>query len=104
MLGSKVINRLPPNIGEYKMSTSKALVLTDEQYNAMMNPSLIRQPISDTNLTPNQLKIVSSADTKSDKIRKLLASGLKRAEVAKALGIRYQHVRNVELMPLKRKA
>lgn len=86
------------------MSTSKALVLTDEQYNAMMNPSLIRQPISDTNLTPNQLKIVSSADTKSDKIRKLLASGLKRAEVAKALGIRYQHVRNVELMPLKRKA
>ena len=85
------------------MAASSALVLTDEQYNAMMDPSLFRQPTSETNLTPDQLKIVSSSDTKSDKIRKLLASGLKRGAVAKALGIRYQHVRNIELMPLKRK-
>ena len=95
---------IQPNIGEYEMTASKALVLTDEQYNAMMDPSLLQQPTSETNLTSDQLKIVSSTDTKSDKIRKLLASGLKRGAVAKALGIRYQHVRNVELMPLKRKA
>ena len=47
--------------------------------------------------------IVSGSATKSDKIRQLLAIGMKRGDVAKLLNIRYQHVRNVELMPLKRK-
>lgn len=47
--------------------------------------------------------IVASSATKSDKIRQLLAIGMKRGDVAKLLNIRYQHVRNVELMPLKRK-
>lgn len=46
--------------------------------------------------------ILDSTATKSTKIRSLLAIGLKRGEVAKLLGIRYQHVRNVEITPIKR--
>lgn len=40
--------------------------------------------------------------TTSSKIRKLLSLGYKRGDVAKILDIRYQHVRNVELMPIKK--
>jgi hypothetical protein len=39
--------------------------------------------------------IVGSAMTVSDKIRALNAAGYPRAEIARALGKRYQHVRNV---------
>jgi hypothetical protein len=46
--------------------------------------------------------IVNGGQNKSNKIRSLLALGLKRGEVAKLLGIRYQHVRNVEITPVKR--
>ena len=35
--------------------------------------------------------------TKAAKIRAMLADGMSRSEVAKALGISYQHVRNVEV-------
>jgi len=48
--------------------------------------------------------IINAGHTKSAKIRALLALNLKRGEVAKLLGIRYQHVRNVELMPIKKAA
>lgn len=41
--------------------------------------------------------------TTSSKIRALLAEGKSRSEVAKILGIRYQHVRNVEITPIKKK-
>lgn len=42
-------------------------------------------------------------DKKSPKIRWLrFEKGLSRRETADLLHIRYQHVRNVELMPLKR--
>lgn len=40
-------------------------------------------------------KIVGSAMTVSDKIRALHAAGFPRAEIARLLGKRYQHVRNV---------
>ena len=50
-----------------------------------------------------QQQIINSSATKSDKIRQLLATGMKRGDVAKALNIRYQHVRNVEITPIKRK-
>lgn len=40
--------------------------------------------------------------TTSAKIRFLLAQNWTRGQVAKKLDIRYQHVRNVELQPLKR--
>jgi len=39
--------------------------------------------------------IVNSQDTVSDKIRALNAAGIPRAEIARMLGKRYQHVRNV---------
>lgn len=40
--------------------------------------------------------------TTSAKIRYLTAKNVKRGDIAKILGIRYQHVRNVQLQPLKR--
>lgn len=45
----------------------------------------------------------STTTTVSSKIRELTAKGMKRGEIAKQLGIRYQHVRNVQLQVLKRK-
>lgn len=45
---------------------------------------------------------VSHLTTVSAKIRALTAQGMKRGEIAKALNIRYQHVRNVQLRPLKK--
>ena len=86
------------------MAASAIMVLTDEQFNNAIKAVQNANSNNTAGLTTEQQKIVTSTDTKSDKIRKLLASGLKRGAVAKALGIRYQHVRNVELMPLKRKA
>lgn len=44
------------------------------------------------------------AGTTSDKIRALAARGVARADIAKMLSIRYQHVRNVLTTELKRKA
>ena len=40
-------------------------------------------------------QVVDGPGTKSDKIRALSAAGMSRADIARALGIRYQHVRNV---------
>lgn len=40
-------------------------------------------------------RVLQSAATVSDKIRALAAMGLARAEIARVLGKRYQHVRNV---------
>lgn len=42
--------------------------------------------------------------TKSAKIRSMFADGYTRSQIAKALDIRYQHVRNVLVEPLKRTA
>jgi len=41
--------------------------------------------------------------TKSAVIRYLSGTGMSRSDIAKTLGIRYQHVRNVLLTPLKKK-
>jgi len=40
--------------------------------------------------------------TKSAKIRAMADDGMKRGDIAKALDIRYQHVRNVLVTPLKK--
>lgn len=40
--------------------------------------------------------------TKSARIRAMTADGHERTVIAKAIGIIYQHVRNVQLTPLKR--
>jgi hypothetical protein len=46
--------------------------------------------------------MAASNNIKSVAIRTLLAQGMKRGEVAKLLEIRYQHVRNVEITPIKK--
>lgn len=40
--------------------------------------------------------------TKSNVIRHLSSEGYKRADIAKMMNIRYQHVRNVLVQPLKK--
>ena len=40
--------------------------------------------------------------TTSSKIRYLNGEGLSRSEIAKTLNIRYQHVRNVLITPIKK--
>lgn len=45
---------------------------------------------------------IKECGTKSAAIRKLTAEGKDRGEVAKLLGIRYQHVRNVLITPIKK--
>lgn len=47
-------------------------------------------------------KELSEMTTKSSKIRFLLSKGWSRSQVAKKLGIIYQHVRNVEITPIKK--
>ena len=48
-----------------------------------------------------QKTIADNGGTKSAAIRTLLASGKSRSEVAHMLQIRYQHVRNVAITPVK---
>lgn len=43
-------------------------------------------------------------ETKSAQIRAMSADGYKTGQIAKALGIRYQHARNVLKTPLKKTA
>ncbi len=45
---------------------------------------------------------LDSLPTTSAKIRFLLNSGMSRMQVAKKLNVRYQHVRNVEITPIKK--
>jgi hypothetical protein len=79
-----------------------AVVLSDAEFAAEFDSALLAKPVS--TLAAELEAIVSGSLNTSDKIRKLLAKGLKRGDVAKLLNIRYQHVRNVEITPIKRKA
>lgn len=54
--------------------------------------------------TAEQTAAMANLKTKSAQIRFLIAEGWSRSEIATKLGILYQHVRNVELQPLKRVA
>jgi len=45
---------------------------------------------------------LSGFKTTSAKIRHLTAQGKSRSDIAKVLGVRYQHVRNVQLQVLKK--
>jgi hypothetical protein len=47
-------------------------------------------------------KEVAGIESKSGKIRALAAMGWERGDIARTLEIRYQHVRNVLLTPLKK--
>lgn len=53
-----------------------------------MSVNTVRPPMAD---------VVATLKTKSDKIRALSAAGYTRTEIADFLGIRYQHVRNVQV-------
>lgn len=44
---------------------------------------------------------LAALPTTSARIRYLAGEGLTRGQIAKTLGIRYQHVRNVLITPLK---
>jgi len=52
-------------------------------------------------LSPSEL-VTKFGGTKSAAIRALLADGYERKEVAGMLKIRYQHVRNVQITPIKK--
>ena len=52
----------------------------------------------------NAEQFITACGSKSSAIRKLLAKGHTRGEVAKMLNIRYQHVRNVEITPIKKES
>lgn len=51
----------------------------------------------------NVLAKYDAFPTKSAKIRTMAADGMKRSAIAKTLGIRYQHVRNVLTAPAPKK-
>lgn len=55
-----------------------------------------------TTLNKSNLTKLTHLTTKSDKIRYLDHLGLTRGQIAKHLGIRYQHVRNVLITPVKK--
>lgn len=46
-------------------------------------------------------KELNSLETKSAKIRYLDKKGFSRGDISRILGIRYQHVRNVLITPIK---
>jgi len=46
--------------------------------------------------------VIDGLTTTSSKIRALTSEGYSRSEISKSLGILYQHVRNVQLMPIKK--
>ena len=51
-------------------------------------------------ITAAQTKAINGMSTVSAKIRYLDSEGYERGEIAKALGKRYQHVRNVLITPI----
>lgn len=53
-------------------------------------------------LTSAQAKKLNSMETKSAKIRYLTSLQWSRSQIADKLKIRYQHVRNVQITPVKK--
>ena len=73
----------------------------------MSNTETNNQADISTLTTEEVYAIFGGKDTRgatSRAIRHLIDLGWKRGRIAKTLGIRYQHVRNVELEPLKKSA
>lgn len=54
-----------------------------------------------TKLNKTQSTKISKLSTTSGKIRYLSSQKFSRGEISKILGIRYQHVRNVLITPVK---
>jgi hypothetical protein len=63
---------------------------------------MVMGPEFQNDMTPIAVPMYSEFKTKSAQIRARAKDGQSRADIAKAMGIRYQHVRNVLLTPLKK--
>jgi transposase-like protein len=55
-----------------------------------------------TDTTYNLDRLMEQHKTKSAVIRYLAGQGMSRGDIARFMGIRYQHVRNVLTQPLKK--
>ena len=60
----------------------------------------IKTNTKDQSLTTAQAKAMEKLPSKSAKIRFLTSLDWTRSQIATKLGIRYQHVRNVQITPL----
>lgn len=59
-------------------------------------------PTAEVKPEKSAAELIAEHGNKSNAIRAMSANGKTKGEIAKALGIRYQHVRNVLSQPLKR--
>jgi len=77
-------------------------------YNTHVNQLITTNPIKEVNNTNNinhlnlNELMMAHDNTKSKVIRYLDSQGYKTADIARFMGIRYQHVRNTLIQPLKK--
>ena len=88
-------------------NTNDQNVVTHTEGNLAVAPTIEDQPVTSQVAVADQLKydpeVLASHQTKSAKIRYLASCNMKVSEIAKTLGIIYQHARNVLKTPLKGK-
>ncbi len=82
------------------MNTNEQVVASAEEFDAMFGKLDIPAAGKDEQFAQSLLN--ERKMNKSQAIRYLTAEGWKRGRIAKALNIRYQHVRNVQLQQLKK--
>ena len=81
-------------------NTIETAVATADEFEAMFGKVEVPQPGHDEQYA--QSLMVERKMNKSQTIRYLTAEGWKRGRIAKAMNIRYQHVRNVQMQILKK--
>ena len=96
----KVINMSKSNKKQV-VKSSEEVVVIDTTVEEVVKKS--RSKVEVISLSDEQLKTYEQLENKSMKIRFLLDLNYNRSSIAKHLGIIYQHVRNVEITPVKRK-
>lgn len=62
------------------------------------------QTVVQTEVVLTSVDYIKKYGNKSNAIRELFAIGTERKDIAKMLNLRYQHVRNVLITPIKRPA
>lgn len=82
------------------MNTNSIEVASAEEFEAMFGKQDVPAAGKDEQFATSL--IAERKMNKSQAIRYLTAEGWKRGRIAKALNIRYQHVRNVQLQQLKK--
>ena len=65
----------------------------------LTSPVILTEEVWKSDFTP---QAYDHCKTKSEEIRARFKDGQSRSQIAKAMNIRYQHVRNVLLHPLKK--